>query len=171
MQETRDSGSVPESGGSSRVGNGTPLQYSWLEKPHGQKSLVGYVHGIAKSWTWLSIAHIHYIRVCVCGCVGVGVGVCGYATSMGASIETEICLPMQETQETRVQFLGRDGSLEKEMATYCSILAWEIPGTEDPGRLQSLGSQRVGHIWAGNAREDAIYININMYDTRRIRHT
>ena len=41
--------------------------------------------------------------------------------------------------------LGREDPLEKEMATHCSILAWEIPWTEEPGRLQSMGSQRVRH--------------------------
>jgi len=44
-----------------------------------------------------------------------------------------------------VQFLGWQDPLGKEMATYFSILAWRIPGTEEPGRLQSMGSQRVGH--------------------------
>ena len=48
-------------------------------------------------------------------------------------------------QETQVQSLGREDPLEKEMATHSSILAWKIPWTEDPGRLQSTGSQRVGH--------------------------
>ena len=48
-------------------------------------------------------------------------------------------------QETWVQSLGEGDSLEKEMATYSSILAWRIPWTEEPGGLQSLGSQRVGH--------------------------
>ena len=47
-------------------------------------------------------------------------------------------------RETRVQFLGRD-LLEKEMATHSSILAWKIAWTEDPGRLRSMGSHRVGH--------------------------
>ena len=41
--------------------------------------------------------------------------------------------------------MGREDSLEKEMATHSSILAWEIPWTEEPGGLQSMGSQRVGH--------------------------
>ena len=47
--------------------------------------------------------------------------------------------------ETWVQFLGREDPLEKEMATHSSILAWKIPWTEEPGRLQSMGSQRVRH--------------------------
>ena len=48
-------------------------------------------------------------------------------------------------QETWVQSLGREDPLEKEMATHSSILAWRIPWTEEPGGLQSTGSQRVGH--------------------------
>ena len=51
-------------------------------------------------------------------------------------------------QETRVQSLGQKDLLEKEMATHSKILAWKIPWMEDPGRLQSMGSQRVGHNWA-----------------------
>ena len=48
-------------------------------------------------------------------------------------------------QETRVRSLGQEDLLEKEMATYPSIVAWRIPQTEEPGWLQSTGSQRVGH--------------------------
>ena len=48
-------------------------------------------------------------------------------------------------QETWVQSLGREDLLEKEMATRSSILAGKIPWMEEPGRLQSMGSQRVGH--------------------------
>ena len=50
--------------------------------------------------------------------------------------------PMLETQ---VRSLGREDPLEKEMATHSSTLAWKIPWTEEPGRLRSMGSQRVGH--------------------------
>ena len=46
---------------------------------------------------------------------------------------------MQETQEMWVQSLGREDPLEEEMATHSSILSWEIPGTEEPGGLQSMG--------------------------------
>ena len=48
-------------------------------------------------------------------------------------------------KETLVQFLGREDPLEKGMATHTIILVWEIPGTEDPGSLQSMVSERVGH--------------------------
>ena len=47
--------------------------------------------------------------------------------------------------ETRIRSLGQEDTLEKEMATHSSILAWKIPWTEEPGRLQSMGSQRVRH--------------------------
>ena len=47
-------------------------------------------------------------------------------------------------QETQVQFLGLEDPLEKGMATYSSILAWRVLWTEEPGRLQSMGSQRIG---------------------------
>ena len=49
---------------------------------------------------------------------------------------------MQETKETRVQSLGWEDSLEKEMATHSSILAWENPWTEEPGGIQSVESQK-----------------------------
>ena len=48
-------------------------------------------------------------------------------------------------RETWVRSLGREDPLEKEMAIHSSTLAWEIPWKEEPGRLQSMGSQRVGH--------------------------
>ena len=48
-------------------------------------------------------------------------------------------------QETQVQFLGWEDPVVKEMATHSSILAWRIPWTDEPGRLQSIGSPRVGH--------------------------
>ena len=53
-----------------------------------------------------------------------------------------------ETQEMLVRFLGQEGLLGEEMATPFSILAGKIPWTEEPDRLQSVGSQRAGHDWA-----------------------
>ena len=52
---------------------------------------------------------------------------------------------MQETQKIQVPSLSWDDPLEEGMATYFSILAWRIPWTEEPGKLQSMGLQRVGH--------------------------
>ena len=56
------------------------------------------------------------------------------------------CLP--PVWETWVRSLGREDPLDKKVATHSSILAWRIPWTEEPGRLQSTGSQRVGQDWA-----------------------
>ena len=53
-------------------------------------------------------------------------------------------------QDTQVWFLGQEDPLEKGMATYSSILAWRIPWAEEPGQLQSMGLQRVGHNWVTN---------------------
>ena len=66
---------------------------------------------------------------------------CGAWASLVA--QTVKCLPTM--RETWVRSLGREDLLEKEMATHSSVLAWKIPWMEEPGRLQSMGSQRVGH--------------------------
>ena len=55
---------------------------------------------------------------------------------------------MQETQQTQVWSLSWEDSLKDKMATHSSILAWKIPWTEEPGRPQSMGSQKVRHDWA-----------------------
>ena len=59
----------------------------------------------------------------------------------GASFIAQSVKNPPAMQETWVRFLGQEDPLEKEMATYFSILAWRIPWTEDPGRLQSMGLQ------------------------------
>ena len=53
-------------------------------------------------------------------------------------------------QETCVQYLGREVALEMGIAAHSSIPTWRIPWAEEPGGLQSIGSQRVGHDWAAN---------------------
>ena len=58
---------------------------------------------------------------------------------------TQTVKTLPAIQETWVRSLGREDPLEKEMATHSSILAWRIPWTEEPGGLQSTGSQRVRH--------------------------
>ena len=57
-----------------------------------------------------------------------------------AQLEEEVAPP--PTQETPVQFLGREDPLKKEMATHSSILAWQMPWTEEPGGLQSMGMRK-----------------------------
>ena len=61
------------------------------------------------------------------------------------SLVAQMVKRLTTMQETQVQSLGQEDPLEKEMATHSSILAWRIPCIEEPGRLQSMGSQRVGH--------------------------
>ena len=63
--------------------------------------------------------------------------------SFGASLVAQTVKSLPTMQETWVQSLGQEDPLEKEMATHSSIPAWEIPWTEEPGGLQSMGSQRV----------------------------
>ena len=65
---------------------------------------------------------------------------------------------MQKTQEMRVQSLGQEDPLEEEMATHPSILAWESPQKEEAGGLESVGSQRIEHLWACmEAPEKSLY--------------
>ena len=63
----------------------------------------------------------------------------------GTSLVAQTVKHLPTMWETRVQSLGQEDLLEKEMATHSSILAWKIPWTEELGRLQSMGSQTVGH--------------------------
>ena len=62
-----------------------------------------------------------------------------------ASLMAQMVKRLPAMWETQVQSLGWEDPLEKEMATHSSTLAWKIPWTEEPGRLQSMGLQRVGH--------------------------
>ena len=77
-------------------------------------------------------------HICVCACVCVCVH---KRVSLGAQVVRNL----SAKQETHVPSLDWKAPLEKEMATHYSILAWKIPWTEEPGGLQSMGSQRVGH--------------------------
>ena len=63
----------------------------------------------------------------------------------GASLVAQMVKNLAAVWETQVQSLSCEDPLEKEMATQSSILAWKIPWTEEPGRLQCMGLQRVGH--------------------------
>ena len=89
------------------------------------------------------------------GCVFVAVGVrslwlCRWAgglfgLSPGKSLVAQMAKNVPAMQETRVRSLGREDPLKEGMATHSRILAWRIPWTEEPGGLQSMGSQRVRH--------------------------
>ena len=68
-----------------------------------------------------------------------------YIITSRASLVAQTVKGLLVEWETQVRTLGQEDPLEKEMATHSSILAWRIPWTEEPGRLQFMGSQRVGH--------------------------
>ena len=68
-----------------------------------------------------------------------------YIGKLGASLVAQMVNSLPARQETSVQPLGWENPLEKGMATHSSVLAWRIPWTEEPGRLQPMGLQRVGH--------------------------
>ena len=69
----------------------------------------------------------------------------GKHSQIGASLVAQTVKHLPTMRETQVRSLSQEDPLEKEMATHSSTLAWKIPWTEEPGRLQSMGSQRVGH--------------------------
>ena len=91
------------------------------------------------------------------------------------SLVAQVVKRLSTMWKTRVQSLGWEDLLEKEMATHSSILAWKIPWTEEPGRLQYMGSQRVGHDWetslsfqgeeeSANELNPGLCGNIEVYD-------
>ena len=100
------------------------------------------------------------MRVCVCvvnkSCVSsflFNISDHSLLTRESYLVHWRICLPVQETQKSRVQSLGREDPLEEGMATHSSILAWRIPWTEEPCGLQSVWLQRVRHDWATEQRK------------------
>ena len=76
-----------------------------------------------------------------------------------SSLVAQMVKHLSTMQETWVRSRGRDDPLEKEMATHSSTLAWKIPWTEEPGRLQSIGSQRVRHDWTTSLQFGFLYSN------------
>ena len=77
--------------------------------------------------------------------------------SVGASMVAQMVKNLPPMREARVQPLGQEDPLEKGMATHYSTLAWRIPWTEEPGGLQFMGLQRVGHNWVTNTDTQGCY--------------
>ena len=105
-------------------GNGNPLQYSCLENLRDGGAWWAAVYEVTQSRTrlkWLSSSNL---------------------------VLAQTVKRLSATQKTQVQSLGWEDPLEKEMAAHSSILAWKIPWITEPGRLPSMGSQRVRHNWA-----------------------
>ena len=76
-----------------------------------------------------------------------------------ASLVAQTVKRLSTTWETRVRSLGWEDPLEKEMAIHSSSIAWKIPWTEEPGRLPSMGSQRIGHDRAISLSFSLLYLN------------
>ena len=77
-----------------------------------------------------------------------------------ASLVAQRLKRLPPVQETWVRSLSREDPLEKEIATHSNILAWRIPWTEEPGRLQSTGLQRVRHDWATSPSPSSYYTTL-----------
>ena len=108
-----------------------PRKFHGREKPG--------VHGVAKSRTQLSdFTSLHFTYFATKGPCSQGYG---FMTSLVAQMVKRL----STMRETQVRSLGWEDPLEKEMAIHSSTTAWKIPWTEEPGRLQPMGSQRVGH--------------------------
>ena len=125
-----DTGSIPGCGRSPGGRNGNPLQYSYLENPMDGGAWWAAVHGVTKRWIQLS-EH-------ACTLFNFSLSYCFEFRFLNG--KESAC-----SAETWVRSLGQEDPLEKGTTTPSSILAWRIPGTEEPGRLQSMGLQRVRH--------------------------
>ena len=119
----RDVGLIPGLGRSPGEGHGNPLQYSCLENPMDRGAWRATAHRVAKSWTPLS----------------------NFTLFINCCLVSQKVKRLPAVQETWVRSLCWEDPLEKEMAIHSSSFSWEIPWTEKPGGLQSMGSQRVGH--------------------------
>ena len=80
---------------------------------------------------------------------------------IGAFLVTQTVKTLAAMQESQVCSLGQEDPLEKEMATHSSILAWEVPRTEEPWGLHSMGSQRVGHNVVTKEEVEDVFILID----------
>ena len=120
---------IPGSGISPGGESGNPVQYSCLKNSRDRGARKATVKKFTKSRTRRS-------------------NQAQFKAFYGASLVAQRVKRLPAIRETRVRSLGREDRLEKEMTTHSSTLAWKIPWTEKPGRLQSMGSQRVRHDWA-----------------------
>ena len=141
-------------------GNGNPLQCSCLENPRDGGAWWVAIYGVTQSWTrlkWLSSSSSSGLMVFIQIQFTWNPWILTNLTwqrcdwfedfRMGSSC-IRVGPESSELWGTRVQSLGWKDLLEKEMATHSSISAWRIPWMEEPDRLQSMGSQSVGHDWA-----------------------
>ena len=92
----------------------------------------------------------HWIQHARLPCLSLSPGICSNSCSLSSSQVAQKVKNLPEMQETHVWSLDWEGPLEKRMTIHSGILAWKIPWTEEPGRRQSTGSQRVWHNWKTN---------------------
>ena len=135
---------------------GYPLQYSGLENPmdcivcHDWATFTSLRLGdfVSEEWTlFISLEYlfIYFAFILFKIYLLIYFWLCWVFVTAWASLVAQMVKHPPAKQKTRVWSLGWEDPVEKEMVTHSSILAWKIPWTEEPGRLQSMGSQRVGH--------------------------
>ena len=91
---------------------------------------------------------LYYLKILSNAAMNIHIkSLCGHILLFRASQVAQRLKHLPAMRETWVWSLGQEDPLEKEMATHSSIIAWRIPWMEEPGELQSMGSQRVGHDW------------------------
>ena len=112
-------------------GNGNPLQCSCLENPRDEGACWAAVYGVAESRTRLK-------------------RLSSSSTTTTASLVAQMRKYLSTMQETWVRSLSQEDHLKKGMTTHPIILAWKIPWTKEPGRLLSMGLQRIRHNWVTN---------------------
>ena len=125
-------------------GNGNPLQYSCLENPVDRGAWWVAVHGVAQSWTQLKRLSMH-------ACTGEGNGNPLQCSCLENPVDGGAWWAVSiESHRAGHNWsdLACMHALEKEMETHSSVLAWRIPGMEEPGGLLSMGSHRVGQDWS-----------------------
>ena len=159
-------------------GNGNPLQCSCLENPRERGAWWAAVYGVTQSRTWLKLLSSScssnwdsrrrqwhptpvllpgksYGRRSLVGCSPWGPEESDTTEQLPfhfhwVSLVVQKVKKLFAVQETWIQSLGQEDPLKKGMATHSSILAWRMPWIEEPGGLQSMGSQRVGYNWVTN---------------------
>ena len=124
------------------------LPSAWLPFPQGYTGLLPQLlqdqcHLLSEIFPWLTHTEWqHHLQFCAEKSLAL---YCGFTFT---SLVAQRVKHLPAMLETRVRSLGWEDPLEKEMATHSRILAWRIPCIEEPGMLQSMGSQRIGHDWA-----------------------
>ena len=150
-------GSIPGLQRSPGGENGDPLQCSCLEKSMDRGAWRARVHGVTKSQTRKN-THTQQIKT-----RSFQFSSFYFCNAMLLSQDFPVAQMVKNLsvmQKTQVRSLGWEDPLEREMAIHSGILAWRIPWTEEPGGLQPMGLQRVGHKWATNTTITTCYYPI-----------